>query len=149
MDWRIFAIGKPKPAFGKFGVEENAKPIQPFAPLSTEFLKAPSSREAESTALLKRSEGTFRIALDECGEQLTSRAFAEKISAWEQRGSSIKTIAVLIGGADGHSDELHRAADWQWSLSRLTLQHELALVVLLEQIYRAYTIKIGLPYHRD
>jgi 23S rRNA (pseudouridine1915-N3)-methyltransferase len=61
----------------------------------------------------------------------------------------VKNIALLIGGADGHADELKNAADWTWSLGKLTLQHELALVVLLEQIYRAFTIKAGQPYHRD
>ena len=60
-----------------------------------------------------------------------------------------RDIALLIGGADGHTAEVRQAADWVWSLSQLTLQHELALVVLLEQLYRAYTIKAGTPYHRD
>lgn len=148
MRWHIFAIGKPKLAFAKAGVEEYTKRIQPFAPLDIEYLKAQPSREAESAALLRRSEGMFRIALDERGEQLTSRAFAEKISAWEQQ-RSLKAIALLIGGAEGHTDGLRSAADWQWSLSKLTLQHELALVLLLEQLYRAHTIKAGLPYHRE
>ena len=89
----------------------------------------------------------LRIVLDERGEELTSRALAGKIDAWEQ--SSVKAGAILIGGADGHTDALRKAAGWTWSLSRLTLQHELALVVLYEQLYRAYTIKAGLPYHRD
>jgi 23S rRNA (pseudouridine1915-N3)-methyltransferase len=147
VNWHVLAIGKPKLVFAKLGVEEYAKRLAPFISLSIDFLKAQPSREEESAALLKRSTGTFRIALDERGEQLTSRAFAEKISVWEQR--SVKTIALLVGGAEGHSDELRRAADWQWALSKLTFQHELALVVLLEQIYRAHTIKAGLPYHRD
>jgi 23S rRNA (pseudouridine1915-N3)-methyltransferase len=85
--------------------------------------------------------------LDERGAQFTSREFAGKIREWEQR--SVKNVALIIGGADGHTDELRSAADLLWSLGRLTLQHELALVVLLEQIYRAYSINAGAPYHRD
>ena len=57
-------------------------------------------------------------------------------------------IALLIGGADGHSDELRDKADQIWSLSGFTMQHELAQVVLLEQIYRVHTILKGEPYHR-
>ena len=145
MRWQIFTIGKPKLAFAKSGVEEYAKRIRPFAELTCEFLKA--SAEGESEMLLRRSEGAFRIVLDERGEQITSRAFSEKISEWERR--NVKTIALLIGGADGHSEKLRASADWIWSLGKLTLQHELALVILLEQLYRAYSIKSGSQYHRD
>jgi 23S rRNA (pseudouridine1915-N3)-methyltransferase len=55
---------------------------------------------------------------------------------------------LIIGGAEGHAPPLRDGADWLWALSRLTLQHELALVFALEQLYRAYTINAGLPYHR-
>jgi 23S rRNA (pseudouridine1915-N3)-methyltransferase len=75
------------------------------------------------------------------------RDLAAKLAAWEQR--SVKEAAVIIGGADGHTEELRASADWLWSLSKLTLQHELALLICLEQIYRACTIKAGLPYHRN
>jgi len=146
MNWFIFAIGKPKLGFARAGVEEYAGRLRGFAPVTLEYLKA-STREAESALLLQRSEGMLRIVLDERGEELTSRALAGKIDTWEQ--SSVKAGAILIGGADGHTDTLRKAAGWTWSLSRLTLQHELALVVLYEQLYRAYTIKAGLPYHRD
>jgi 23S rRNA (pseudouridine1915-N3)-methyltransferase len=61
----------------------------------------------------------------------------------------VKSVALLIGGADGHGPELRSRADWVWSLGRLTFQHELALVLVVEQLYRAYAIKGGLPYHRD
>jgi len=146
VNWFIFAIGKPKLAFARAGVEEYAARLRGFAPVTLEPLKA-STREAESALLLQRSEGMLRIVLDERGEELTSRALAEKISAWEQQ--SVKSAAILIGGADGHTEALRRSAGWTWALSKLTLQHELALVVLYEQIYRAYAIKAGLPYHRD
>lgn len=146
MRWNIFAIGKPKFDFARLGIEEYAGRLKPFASTRIEYLKA-ASREEESRALLERSDGMFRVVLDERGDHVTSRELAKKIDAWEQRGP--RDFAVIIGGADGHTDELRKAAGWTWSLSKLTLQHELALVVTLEQLYRAYTIKAGLPYHRD
>lgn len=146
MNWHIFAIGKPKLGYAKAGIEEYTARLRGFTAVKLEYLKA-SHREAESALLLQRSEGMHRIALDERGEQFTSRAFAEKVSHLEGQGT--KNVALLIGGADGHTPELRRAADTIWALSPLTLQHELALVVLCEQLYRAYTIKANLPYHRD
>ena len=146
MHWRILAIGKPKLSFARSGIEKYAARLQPFAPVQIDDVRA-SRREEESARLLEKSEGMFRIILDERGAEITSRALAEKVSGWEQ--NRVKGIALLIGGADGHTPELRKTADWLWSLSKLTLQHELALVVMLEQLYRAYTIKAGLPYHRD
>jgi 23S rRNA (pseudouridine1915-N3)-methyltransferase len=146
MRWNIFAIGKPKLDFARIGIEEYAGRLKPFAPVRLEYLKSGTQAE-ESRALLERSEGMWRVVLDERGDPVSSRELVKKIEAWEQRGP--RDFAVLIGGADGHTEELRKAANWTWSLSKLTLQHELALVVTLEQIYRAYTIKGGLPYHRD
>lgn len=146
MRWHIIAIGKPKLEFARLGIEEYAARLKPFVPVTVEYLKAPS-RGAESGALLDRSKGMFRVVLDERGDHVTSRELAKKFEGWEQHGP--RDFALLIGGADGHTDEVRQAAGWTWSLSKLTLQHELALTVALEQIYRAYTIKAGLPYHRD
>lgn len=146
MRWRILAIGKPKLDFARAGIDDYAARLQPFASVKLEYLKAGAQTD-ESAALSERSKGAFRVVLDERGEHITSRELARRIDAWELR--SVKEAAVIIGGADGHSEALRQSADWLWSLSRLTLQHELALVVALEQVYRAYTIKAGLPYHRD
>ena len=146
MRWHVIAIGKPKLSFARLGIEEYAARLKPFAPVTVEYLKV-SSPTGESVALLERSKGMFRVLLDEKGEHPESRGFAKKIGEWEMQGP--RDFALLVGGADGHTDELRKAAGWMWSLSKLTLQHELALVVALEQLYRAYTIKAGLPYHRD
>ena len=146
MRWNIFAVGKPKLEFARRGIEEYASRIDFFAPTKIFYVKAGSKAE-ESAALLERSEGMWRIILDERGTELTSRDLAKKLSTWEMSGP--RDVALLIGGADGHTDELRAKAGWLWSLSKLTLQHELALVVVLEQIYRAFTIKAGQPYHRD
>ena len=115
-------------------------------PVTVHYLKA-ASPEAESLALLDRSKGMLRVVLDERGVHVPSRELAHKITGWEMQGP--RDYALLVGGANGHSEALRQAAGWVWSLSQLTLQHELALVVALEQLYRAYTIKAGLPYHRD
>jgi 23S rRNA (pseudouridine1915-N3)-methyltransferase len=146
MNWHIFAIGKPKLGFAREGVIEYAKRLRPLAAVTIEYLK-PASGETESAALLRRSEGMYRIVLDERGEQWSSREFAGRVAQWEQE--RVKTIALLIGGADGHDAALRARADARWSLGRLTFQHELALVMALEQLYRAYAIKGGLPYHRE
>ncbi|MEI7929247.1 MAG: 23S rRNA (pseudouridine(1915)-N(3))-methyltransferase RlmH, partial [Verrucomicrobiales bacterium] len=98
--------------------------------------------------LLEKSEGMFRIAMDERGERLTTAELAKRFGQLELRGE-IKSAAFLIGASDGHSDELRAKADLQLSLSSLTLQHELALLVLLEQLYRVASMKAGSPYHRE
>ena len=146
MRWQVFAIGKPRLDFAKLGIEEYASRMRPFAPVQMNWLKA-TTQAGESLALVERSKGMFRIVLDERGEEVTSRELAKKISALEMRGK--RDIAILIGGADGHTDAVRESAGWLWSLSKLTLQHELALLLAMEQLYRAYTIKSGLPYHRD
>ena len=74
--------------------------------------------------------------------------FAEKLDALEMRGD-VKTVAFLIGAADGHNAELRAKCDLMLTLSPFTLQHELALLVLLEQLYRVASLKSGSPYHRD
>ena len=146
MTWHVFAIGKPKLGFARDGVEEYARRLGAVADVSIEYVK-PAKGETESAVLLRRSEGMLRVVLDERGEQSSSRELAERVVRWEMERE--KSIALLIGGADGHAGNLRDWADWVWSLGRLTLQHELALVVVLEQLYRAYAIKGGLPYHRD
>jgi len=146
MTWHIYAIGKPKLGFARDGVQEYATRLRGMADVKVEYIK-PASGEGESEALLRRSEGMPRVALDERGEECSSRELAERMGRWEQE--RVKGIALLIGGADGHSGELRKSADWVWSLGRLTIQHELALVLVMEQIYRAYSIKGRLPYHRD
>ena len=146
MRWHIFAIGKPKLGYARLGVEEYAARLRPFTPVTLNFLKG-SSPPVETHALLERSKAMFRVVLDERGDHLTSRELAKKLAGWELHGP--RDFALLVGGADGHADEMREAAGWKWSLGKLTLQHELALVVALEQLYRAFTIKAGMPYHRE
>lgn len=105
-------------------------------------------KEAESQLLLSSvPQGSKIVALDETGELLSSRVFAEKIGSWRDTGN--QHIVFLIGGANGHADMVRRRADLTLSFGRMTLPHMLARVVLAEQLYRAYTILNGHPYHRD
>jgi 23S rRNA (pseudouridine1915-N3)-methyltransferase len=146
MRWHVFAIRKPRLDFARFGVEEYAARLKPFVRVEFHYLKS-STQTRESLTLLERSKGMFRIVLDERGEEVTSRQLAKKIADFDMHGK--RDAALLVGSADGHSDDVRQAAGWCWSLSKLTLQHECALVLALEQLYRAWTINAGLPYHRD
>jgi 23S rRNA (pseudouridine1915-N3)-methyltransferase len=103
-------------------------------------------RESDSLqgAVLK---GSRVVLLDESGELLTSRELAARMDRDAQTGNGSWTL--LIGGSDGHSAALKAQAQFTWSLSPLTLPHELARVVVLEQLYRALTIRKGESYHRD
>ncbi len=145
MRWSIVAVGKSRLAYARAGISEYLARLRCFCTVETAFVK-PSNPPREGTQLLSRSEGCFRLILDERGKRLTSRAFAEEIRRIE--ANPRKTCALIVGGADGLSAHLIESADLLWSLSPLTLQHELALVVALEQIYRAHTILTGIPYHR-
>lgn len=144
MIYRVLAIGKPKLAYAAEGVREYEKRLRHYASFEIDFLKA----HAESEALLARSEGTYRIALDERGRQHHTKELAKRLEGLEVRGD-LKAISFLVGGASGHSPALREDCDEIWALSALTMQRELALVVLLEQLYRAFTIRRGEPYHRD
>ncbi len=146
MRWCIVAVGKARLAYARAGVAEYLARLRCFSTVDTAFVK-PSDPLREASQLLDRSEGCFRLILDERGKNFTSRAFAEEVRKIE--GNPRKVCALLVGGPDGLTERVRERADMLWALSPLTLQHELALVVALEQIYRAHTILTGLPYHRD
>jgi 23S rRNA (pseudouridine1915-N3)-methyltransferase len=117
-----------------------------YSKATIEYLKEGGS-VANSKRLLEASAGCRRVAMDERGKLHSTERARQAWGRWEG-DASVKAVAFLIGGADGHTDELRAMADEVWALSPLTLQHELALVVLLEQLYRIQTIKRGEPYHR-
>lgn len=106
-------------------------------------------RKAEEAAALLKTTGerSTRIALDERGKALTSRAFADLIR--RERDGGTPDLAFLIGGPDGHGEAVLGKCTVRLSLSAMTLPHALARTVLAEQLYRAVTILAGHPYHRD
>jgi 23S rRNA (pseudouridine1915-N3)-methyltransferase len=91
-------------------------------------------------------EGAVNVLLDPKGVEWSSEQLAKEIQRWQESGT--KEVAFIVGGPNGVSAELSTRANKRWSLSRLTLTHEMTRVVLLEQLYRAYTIIHGLPYQK-
>jgi len=91
-------------------------------------------------------EGAINVLLDPQGTEWTSQQLAGEMQVWRDGGT--KEVTFIVGGPNGVSHELSARVSKRWSLSRLTLTHEMARVVLLEQLYRAYTIIHGLPYQK-
>jgi len=147
MRFRIVVAGKPALHYAKAAVDEYLKRLGRHGGCELTIVKAGDSAST-SARLLDASQDCLRIALDERGETPSTRSLVAKMEAFEMRGE-VKTVAFLVGAADGHTQELRDACDMVLSLSKLTMQHELALIVLLEQLYRLACIKSGSPYHRD
>jgi 23S rRNA (pseudouridine1915-N3)-methyltransferase len=142
---RICCIGKARLPYARAGIDEYLGRLQRWT--KTDIVTAKNGTSGmESDELLRLSEGSYRIALDPRGKLITTEDLAARIQEMENR--SVQQVSLLIGGADGHTEALRKASDFVWSLSPLTLQHELALVVALEQIYRAHSLLRGEPYHR-
>jgi 23S rRNA (pseudouridine1915-N3)-methyltransferase len=116
------------------------------------YLPTESQEVASEEALLKlaeRASGRTRptlVLLDQRGRQFTSEQFAELLRDQQDRGT--QQLLFAIGPADGFTDQGRHAADLILSFGKMTLSHELARVVLLEQLYRAFTILKGHPYHK-
>jgi 23S rRNA (pseudouridine1915-N3)-methyltransferase len=120
--------------------------LQHYVPCELERLRE-GTRESEGKEILKAA-GTrgLLVALDERGKEPSTLELAQRLQRWGNQ--SVPVVTFAIGGADGlHEDVLGKAHE-RVALSRLTLPHRLALVVLLEQLYRAHTVLRGEPYHR-
>jgi 23S rRNA (pseudouridine1915-N3)-methyltransferase len=129
---QVFYIGKPRSRPLNEASEEYVKRLGRYCRLDIAELKAEASLEDNPKVL--------HIALDPGGESLSSAELARLLE------SAGKDVAFYIGGADGFSAKFKKSADRLLSLSKMTLPHELARVVLLEQLYRAFTILGGHPY---
>ena len=100
----------------------------------------------ESDVIMQNvKHGTYLVALDENGAEMNSMTLSKKIELWQMEG---RNLTVIIGGTNGLSRDLLKKCDFIWSLSQLTFPHPLARLILLEQLYRAWTITNKHPYHR-
>lgn len=103
--------------------------------------------EAEGKRILSALKANEKIVLlDEYGKSISTKFLAKAINNWQLEGDD---IAIIIGGADGVSDEVKNKATSKWSLSQLTFPHPLVRVIVAEQIYRAYSLIANHPYHRE
>jgi len=147
MQFRIIVAGKPALTYAKLATDEYLKRLSRHINCELITVKAGTSEEV-SARLIERSQGSYRIVLDERGKAMGTRQLHQHIEGLRLRGD-IKSVSLLIGAADGHTQDLRQHADLLLGVSAFTLQHELALVVVLEQLYRIASIDAGSPYHRD
>ena len=151
MRYRICVVGKPRDAALAEAIREYETRAGRYWPLDVREIKAAKAAGAdqvqavESQRLLEASGDALRIVCDERGKDFASREFAEWMQSLREQA---KDVAFVIGGAFGVTDELRRGAHRLLALAPWTLSHELARLVLAEQVYRAGTILKGEPYHK-
>jgi 23S rRNA (pseudouridine1915-N3)-methyltransferase len=159
MQIRVVAVGKIKEKFLQDGIAEFEKRLRPYAKLQVieiadekRPLSAPPS--LESVAMEKEGErilsalpeNAFVIALDVKGQAWSSVELAEAFREWELAGKN--QLAFIIGGDLGLSPAVLARSDLRLSLSKMTFTHPMARLLLLEQVYRAFRILRGEPYHK-
>jgi len=153
---RLIAVGTRAPAWVRTACEDYITRLGSHLPVTlTEIGSGPRSRGASAERAVAR-EGervlaavrreNYLVALDERGTQFTTRELAAWLKIRMQEGED---LAFVIGGPDGLAPEVLERSRLRWSLSRLTLPHALARVLLVEQLYRAVSLNAGHPYHRD
>jgi 23S rRNA (pseudouridine1915-N3)-methyltransferase len=151
----LVAVGQRQPAWADAAYEDFAKRFPPEMRLLLKAVKA-EPRAGKSAEQLMAAEaarieaalpkGVRRVVLDEHGTRVTTQALAARTQGWLQDG---RDVALLIGGPDGLSPELKATADETLRLSDLTLPHAFVRVMLAEALYRAWTVSINHPYHRE
>lgn len=156
MKLKLILTGKTKAGYLQEGVEEYLKRIRRYAPLTVETIPDLRLSGKMSTGEVKKQEGQqilqrigpadFVILLDERGKRFTSVAFAQYLEGLE--GRTGQTV-FITGGAYGFSEEVVARGDQKISLSDMTFSHQMVRLIFSEQLYRAYTILKGEPYHHQ
>jgi len=153
--WMV-AVGQRLPAWAETAYDEYAKRFPPDLRLELKAVKTEPRTSGKPVDALMAAErqrleaalpkGCRRVVLDERGDRLTTLALAERMKAWQHDG---RDVAFLIGGPDGLDPALRQSADEKLRLSDLTLPHAFARVMLAEALYRAWSVMVGHPYHRE
>jgi 23S rRNA (pseudouridine1915-N3)-methyltransferase len=151
----LVAVGQRLPAWADTAYADFAKRFPPDMRLELKAVKAEprGSKTAEQlmAAEATRIEATLprgvrRVVLDERGERVTTLTLSARLQAWQRDG---RDVALLIGGPDGLDASLKSSADETLRLSELTLPHAFVRVLLAEALYRAWTVTVNHPYHRE
>jgi len=151
----LWSVGKDHETYVKTGVDDFTKRISRYYPVEWTILPPPRNAGTLSPSDLKKKEGDliletvskedYLVALDERGRQMSSEGLAQFIQT--RANESVRNLIFLIGGAYGLDERVLQRANHKWSLSQLTLPHQLVRLVLAEQLYRACTIQRNEKYH--
>ena len=151
----IVAVGQKVPDWAQTAYDDYAKRFPPEIKLELKAVRTePRASKTLDTLLAAErariekaiSRGAHVIALDERGAAVSTVALAERLMAWQLSGND---VAIVIGGPDGLDNGFKKAAHERLRLSDLTLPHAMVRVLLIEQLYRAWSITINHPYHRE
>ncbi len=154
MHFRLLAVGDRQPAWVDDAVKNYATRLPPAWRFRVDVIptarrgksdRSPRARDDECGTILDKTSDDFLVLLDERGRSLTSVQLAERLGDWQLDG---RNLCFVIGGPDGVNDAVRQRADFTWSLSALTLPHGLARILCVEQLYRAWSLSAGHPYHR-
>ncbi|MDP1567402.1 MAG: 23S rRNA (pseudouridine(1915)-N(3))-methyltransferase RlmH [Polaromonas sp.] len=151
----IVAVGQKVPDWAQTAYDDYAKRFPPELKVELKAVKTEprASKTLETLLAAERQriesvipKGTRIVALDERGTAVTTVALAEKLKSWQREGDD---VAIVIGGPDGLDPAFKQAAHERLRLSDLTLPHAMVRVLLIEQLYRAWSITVNHPYHRE
>ena len=155
MKIQFWSIGKNHESYVKEGIQDFTKRIAKYFPVEWNIIPVPKNAGMMSEMDLKKKEGEmiidwlkkddYLVALDEHGKEMTSEKLADFLQS--RANDSVKTLVFVIGGAFGLDDAVLQKANYKWSLSKLTFPHQLARLILAEQVYRACTIMRNEKYH--
>ena len=155
MRFEFLFLGKTKEAYLAAGIEDFAKRLARYLKIEIKTVKEGRIKkgepenfliEKESKNLMQNAQGSYLVCLDRTGKQMDSLALAAQLERWEMQGP--KKISFVIGGPLGLSATILNKSDLVLSLSPMTFTHEMTRLLLLEQLYRACTIKAGEKYHK-
>lgn len=143
MKLHIITVGKPKLAYAQLGWDEYLGRLQRLHSVRVTQLSDKFAYNANK--ILDAARGSYRVVLEIHGTLLTSEQLADFL---RERELEAREVSFIIGGPEGLPAEVRQTADMQLSFGRLTLPHDLAMVTLLETLYRSSAINAGLPYHK-
>ncbi len=143
MKLHIVTVGEPKLAYAKLGWDEYLKRLQRYHQVRVTHVADKWAYDAAH--LLQFAGNAYKVGLIIEGKQLSSPELSDFL---DKRAMDGREVCLLVGGPKGLPIDVQQATDFAWSFSRLTFPHDLAMVVLVESLYRASTIGAGHPYHK-
>lgn len=156
MRFRMIVVGKTRVSYLCEGEEDYLKRLRQYCRFDIQHVKSEKIKDSIAEEQIRHCEGerilklisprSTVVAMDTRGETMSSEDLARKVADWQNRG--IPEVVFLIGGPLGLSDAVWTRANYVFSLSRMTLTHEMARLILLEQLYRSFTILRGEKYHK-